>query len=108
MATTDPSSNKPDTGSNSFDIRYVAQLARLDLTDEEAERYGAQLSKVLAYAEKLASLDVSEIEPTAHAGAVFAHHVEDAARPGFSPDQALANAPQQNADQFVVPKVVES
>jgi aspartyl-tRNA(Asn)/glutamyl-tRNA(Gln) amidotransferase subunit C len=90
-----------------FDINYIASLARLRLTGEEEARYGPQLARVLAHVEKLGELDVEGIEPTAHAGAVFDIARADQPRPGFTAEEALANAPQRSGDQFVVPKVVE-
>ena len=54
-----------------LDIRYLANLARLELTDQEAETYGAQLSKIIHHVEQLSTIDVTGIEPTAHATPVF-------------------------------------
>ena len=90
-----------------LDIRYIANLARIDLTDEEAETYTPQLQKIIAHVEQLSALDVDGIEPTAHAAPVFDVLRADESRPGFTADQALANAPQRNGDQFQVTKVVE-
>jgi aspartyl-tRNA(Asn)/glutamyl-tRNA(Gln) amidotransferase subunit C len=90
-----------------FDVRYTAQLARLHLSEEEITRFQAQLSQVLAYVEKLESVDVSNVEPTAHANAVFNVFREDVPRDWFTPEQALANAPRSANQLFVVPKVIE-
>ena len=49
-----------------MNVRYVAHLARLDLSPEEEQKFGAQLGNVLGYIEKLNELDVSHVEPTAH------------------------------------------
>ena len=54
-----------------LDVRYVARLARLELSEEEITRFQAQLSDVLTYVEALRQVDVSGVEPTAHASAVF-------------------------------------
>ena len=54
-----------------LDIRYLANLARLELTDQEAETYSAQLSKIIHHVEQLSTIDVTGIEPTAHATPVF-------------------------------------
>ncbi|XHR30193.1 MAG: Asp-tRNA(Asn)/Glu-tRNA(Gln) amidotransferase subunit GatC [Chthoniobacteraceae bacterium] len=90
-----------------FDVRYTAGLARLHLSDEEIAKFQAQLSQVLEYVDKLNTVDVSSVEPTAHANPVFNVVREDAARDWFTPAEALANAPRQAAGLFAVPKVIE-
>ncbi len=90
-----------------LDVRYIAQLARLNLTAEETAKFQAQLSHVLTYVEKLGEVDVSSVEPTAHANAVVNVFRADAARPWFEPEQALANAPRAASNLFIVPKVIE-
>jgi aspartyl-tRNA(Asn)/glutamyl-tRNA(Gln) amidotransferase subunit C len=93
--------------SAAFDVRYTAQLARLHLNEAEIAKFQAQLSQVLAYVEKLEKVDVSGVEPTAHANAVFNVFREDAPRDWFSPQDALANAPRSANQLFIVPKVIE-
>jgi len=90
-----------------FDVRYTAQLARLNLSEEEIAKFQAQLSQVLGYVEKLNAVDVSSVEPTAHANAVFNVFRTDEPRAWFAPQQALANAPRQANQLFIVPKVIE-
>ena len=90
-----------------FDVRYTAQLARLHLSEEEIATFQAQLSQVLEYVEKLKGVDVSGVEPTAHAHAVHNVFRADESRPWFSQEEALANAPRAANGLFVVPKVVE-
>lgn len=90
-----------------LNVSYVARLARLDLSDAEIAQYQAQLADVLTYVEALRQVDVSGVEPTAHASAVFNVFREDEVVPGFTPAQALANAPRQANDLFIVTKVVE-
>ena len=90
-----------------FDVRYVATLARLKLTDEEARTFQNQLGDVLAFVEKLKKVDVTGVEPTAHTSDVFNVFREDEVRPGLSAAQALANAPRKANDLFVVTKVVD-
>ena len=90
-----------------LDVRYVARLARLELSEEEIARYQAQLSDVLTFVEALRQVDVSGVEPTAHASAVFNVFREDAVQPCFTPQEALANAPRQANDLFVVTKVLD-
>ncbi len=93
--------------SSAFDVRYTAQLARLQLSDEETAKFQAQLSQVLAYVEKLEKVDVSGVEPTAHANAVFNVFREDAPRDWFVPEDGLKNAPRAANQLFIVPKVIE-
>ena len=93
--------------SEAFDVRYTAKLARLELTEEEVTKFQAQLSQVLHYVEKLASVDVAHVEPMAHANPVVNVFRDDAAAPWFNATQALANAPRQAGQLFVVPKVIE-
>jgi aspartyl-tRNA(Asn)/glutamyl-tRNA(Gln) amidotransferase subunit C len=90
-----------------FDIEYVAKLARLALTGQEQEKFSRQLGDILHYVEKLKQVDVSGIEPMAHASPVFNVWQEDTAVPGLAVDAALRNAPARRDDQVVVPKVLE-
>ncbi len=90
-----------------LDIRYVADLARITLTDEEADTLGGQLEKIISYVKQLEALDVSGIEPTAHATPLFDIVREDTVKPSIGVDATLANAPQKTTDQFLVTKVVE-
>ena len=90
-----------------FDVRYVAGLAKVRLSGEECAKFQSQLSLVLDYVEKLKAVDVSQVEPTAHANPVFTTAREDAPRDGLTQKEALANAPRQGGGLFVVPKVIE-
>jgi len=90
-----------------FDVRYTAELARIALTDEEVAKFQSQLSLVLEHVEKLKTVDVSGVEPMAHAHQIFNVVREDAPHDYFTPAEALANAPRQAGNLFVVPKVLE-
>ena len=90
-----------------FDVKYVAHLARLALTPEEETKLGAQLGQILAYIEKLKELDVSQVEPMAHAVPLVNVTRPDEVRPGLSHEDALRNAPATANGLFVVPKIVE-
>ena len=92
---------------DSFDVKYVAHLARLGLTPAEEEKFGAQLSNILGYIEKLKQVDVSHIEPTAHAVPLVNVFRPDEPRPGLPRQEALRNAPAQANGLFIVPKIVE-
>lgn len=95
------------SSSNDLNIDHVAMLARLALTPEEKKQFAGQLGDILAYVEQLRELDVSGVEPSAHAFDVCNVWAEDEPRPGLPVEQALRNAPEQRDQMFVVPKVVE-
>ena len=90
-----------------LNIDHVAKLARLELTPEEKEKFSAQLGDVLTYIEQLKKVDVSHVEPTAHAFPVYNVWAEDIAQPGLPVDVALKNAPAQRKHMIVVPRVLE-
>lgn len=90
-----------------LDVRYVANLARIDLSDAEIAQFQSQLGRVLEYVEQLERVDVSNVEPTAHANAIYNVFRADEARPGLEKSAALANAPRQANGLFMVTKVVE-
>ncbi len=90
-----------------IDVKYVAHLARLHLTPEEEKKFGEQLSHVLGYVEKLRELDVSGVEPTAHAIPLVNVTRADAVRPSLPPEEVLRNAPATANGLFMVPKIVE-
>ncbi len=90
-----------------IDVKYVAHLARLSLTPQEEEKIGAQLGSVLGYIEKLKEVDVSGVEPTAHAFPLVNVMRPDEIRPSMPHEDALRNAPAQANGLFMVPKIVE-
>jgi aspartyl-tRNA(Asn)/glutamyl-tRNA(Gln) amidotransferase subunit C len=90
-----------------IDVKYVAHLARLALTPDEEKKLGAQLGGILGYIEKLKALDVTGIEPTAHAMPMTNVTRPDEVRPSLPHDDALSNAPAQANGLFMVPKIVE-
>ena len=90
-----------------LNVAYVARLARINLTEDEAKTFQKQLDDVLKYVEKLRQVDVTGIDAAAHALPVFNVFRDDAPRDWFTAEQALSNAPRQANGLFVVPKVVE-
>ena len=90
-----------------IDIKYVAHLARLHLTADEEKKLGAQLDGILGYIEKLKELDVTGVEPTAHAVPMVNVTRADEIRPSLPHEDALRNAPKQASGLFIVPKIVE-
>ena len=94
-------------GNSDLDVAYVARLARINLTEDEAEIFQRQLDDVLEYVEKLRQVDVTGVDAAAHGLPVFNVLRADAPRDWFTAKQALSNAPRQSNGLFVVPKVVE-
>jgi aspartyl-tRNA(Asn)/glutamyl-tRNA(Gln) amidotransferase subunit C len=90
-----------------IDVRYVAHLARLALTPEQEQKMAAQLRSVLGYIEKLKEVDVTGVEPTAHAFPLVNVTRPDEVRPSMSHEEAMRNAPAQANGLFIVPKIVE-
>ena len=90
-----------------INIHRVAELARLALTPEENALFAQQLRDVLRHINQLEKVDVTGVEPTAHAFPVYNVWAEDVAKPALSVEQALKNAPAQRQNMIVVPKVVE-
>jgi aspartyl-tRNA(Asn)/glutamyl-tRNA(Gln) amidotransferase subunit C len=95
------------SGQQDFDVKYVARLARLALTPEEEAKFQAQLGNILGYIAKLNELDVSNVEPTAHAVPLENVVRPDVARPSLPHEEAMRNAPSQANGLFLVPKIVE-
>jgi aspartyl-tRNA(Asn)/glutamyl-tRNA(Gln) amidotransferase subunit C len=92
---------------NPFDVKYVAHLARLALSPEEEMKLGGQLGNILAYIEKLKELDVSNVEPTAHAVPMVNVMRPDETQPSLPHEEAMRNAPAQANGLFMAPKIVE-
>ena len=90
-----------------FNIQYVANLARVALTHDEEQRFGQQLTNILGYIEKLKEVDVSQVEPTAHAFPLVNVMRPDVVTGSLPHDEAMRNAPAKAGGLFVVPKVVE-
>jgi aspartyl-tRNA(Asn)/glutamyl-tRNA(Gln) amidotransferase subunit C len=90
-----------------IDVKYVAHLARISLTPDEEKNLAKQLGGILGYIEKLNELDVTGVEPTAHAVPMVNVTRTDEVRPSLSHEDALRNAPRQANGLFVVPKIVE-
>lgn len=91
------------------DVEYVARLARLALSDEEKERYTAQLESILEYIEKLNAMDTTNVAPTTHVlplSNVWREDQVDANR-FDGPDRILKNAPDTEGPFFKVKKVIE-
>lgn len=93
--------------STDMNIEYVANLARLALTDSEKTKFAQQLGEILHYVEKLKGVDVTGVEPMAHASPVFNVWAADEPSAGLSVEKALQNAPSQRDNLIAIPKVME-
>ena len=89
------------------EVENVAKLARLEITQAEKETFAQQLSQILTHVEKLNQYDTSGVEPTATVLGQTNVFREDVVKPSLTVDQALANAPDRQADGFAVPKIIE-
>ena len=90
-----------------LNVRHVARLARLALTDEEITTFEGQLGRVLEHIEHLKKLDVTGVEPTAHTSVVFNVVREDVPGASLARTAALGIAPRAANNLVIVPKVVE-
>jgi aspartyl-tRNA(Asn)/glutamyl-tRNA(Gln) amidotransferase subunit C len=89
------------------DVRWVAHLARLQLTDDELATMTRQLSAIVAYVDQLAQVNTDGVEPLAHALEVRNVFRADERAPSLPVADALANAPQRRGDFYAVPAVLE-
>lgn len=90
-----------------IDVAYVAQLARLRLSDEELPVFQAQLDSILDYVAELNEVDVEGIEPMVHAGERSNVVRPDTVKPSLDHDDVMGNAPKVSHGQFAVPQIVE-
>ena len=90
-----------------IDVAYVAELARLELTDEEKAVFQPQLENIVKDVEKISQVDVSGVEPMMHGRKLVNAMREDVVKPSMDREEALANAPARTGDEFLLPKIVE-
>lgn len=89
------------------DVAHVARLARLDVTDEELDRYTGQLAAVLEHAEDVEALDLAGVPPTAHPLPLVNVLRDDEVRPSLDRDEVLAAAPDAEDGRFRVPSILD-
>jgi aspartyl-tRNA(Asn)/glutamyl-tRNA(Gln) amidotransferase subunit C len=89
------------------EVEHVSRLARLALSGEELDSLTGEMDAILDYVEQLNSLDTDGIVPTAHAVPMENAFRNDEVRPGFTPEQALSNAPDSAENAFRVRRVIE-
>ncbi|ALS29600.1 glutamyl-tRNA amidotransferase [Paenibacillus sp. 32O-W] len=89
------------------DVEHVADLARLELSDQEKELFTEQLNAILKYAEKLGELDTDDVEPTSHVLPLADVMRDDEVRESLPLEAVMRNAPDEEDGQFKVPAVLE-
>ena len=90
-----------------IDVSYVAELARLELTEEEKATFQPQLESIVEYVDKISSVDVEGVLPMMHGSELVNVFREDVVGESLSAETALANAPARTGDEFLLPKIVE-
>jgi aspartyl-tRNA(Asn)/glutamyl-tRNA(Gln) amidotransferase subunit C len=88
-------------------VKYVANLARLAITEEEANKFTKQLDNIISFAEQLNELDTENVEPTAHVLEIKNVMREDKAQQGLPREEVLKNAPEHQDGQIKVPGIME-
>ena len=88
-------------------VRKVAKLARLELTDAEIAEFTGQLSAILEYVEKMNELDTGNVEPLAHCLPISNVFPKDCVKESLGTEKALVNAPQRDGEFFKVPKILD-
>ena len=89
------------------DVQYIANLARLQVTEEEAKSYAKDMSSILEYMKLLSEVDTSDVKPLEHVIDLDSRFRNDKAEEPLSHEDALKNAPDADSDYFRVPKVIE-
>jgi len=93
---------------NLDDVKAVARLARLELSDADLGLMTKQLSAILEYVDQLSKLDTENVEPMAHPLPIQNVFRPDEPRPSLPVDEALRNAPNRAGDYFAVPAVLDA
>lgn len=88
-------------------VEHVANLARLNLTEEEKEQMIADMGVIIEFADKINSVNIDDADPTAHVLPINNVFREDIVNPSFSRDELLSNAPNKENGCYSVPKIVE-
>lgn len=89
------------------EVKYVAQLARIEFSDEELEKFRTQLDAIIGYIEKMNELDTENVKPTSHVVDVNNVLREDEVGNSLPREEVLKNAPCSENGFFKVPKIIE-
>jgi aspartyl-tRNA(Asn)/glutamyl-tRNA(Gln) amidotransferase subunit C len=96
----------PDQKITLDQVRHVAKLSRLALDEPRLEKFSAQLGSILEYVAKISEVDVTGVEPMAHALPIHNVFREDVVEPSLPVEKVLENAPESDGPFFKVPKVI--
>ncbi|MGE7602842.1 Asp-tRNA(Asn)/Glu-tRNA(Gln) amidotransferase subunit GatC [Peribacillus sp. NPDC097675] len=88
-------------------VKHVAHLARLAITEEEAEKFQQQLDQMISFAEQLNELDTDEVKPTSHVLDMKNVMREDVSKPGLPVEEVVKNAPDSKDGYIRVPSIME-
>jgi aspartyl-tRNA(Asn)/glutamyl-tRNA(Gln) amidotransferase subunit C len=94
-------------GAAKIDVKYVSELARLELTEEEMAVFQPQLENIVKYVEKISAVDVDGVEPMINGNTIVNRFREDVVAESLPSEDALNNAPKRVGDEFLLPKIVE-
>lgn len=94
-------------GFDPAEVRRIAHLARLELSDADLTRYASQIDAILHHIEKLKAVNIEGVEPFLQPGELSTVTRADEVRPSLPPEEALKNAPARLGTYFVVPKVLD-
>jgi aspartyl-tRNA(Asn)/glutamyl-tRNA(Gln) amidotransferase subunit C len=89
------------------EVKHIAGLSRLSLSEEDMETFGIQLNKIIEYVEQLNRLDTADVEPTSHAIPLKNVMRDDVPRASLTKEEALKNAPDSTEKFYRVPKIIE-
>ena len=89
-------------------VKYTANLARIELSDEELEHFTGQLDRILAYVDKLNTLNVTDLKPTSHVLNMKNVYREDIVKKSLPASEAIKNAQSKENNLFKVPKIIET
>ena len=89
-------------------VKYTANLARIELSDKELDHFTGQLDRILAYVDKLNTLDTANLEPTSRPLEMKNVYREDLVKKSLSASEAMKNAPDKENNLFKVPKIIDT
>ena len=89
-------------------VKYTADLARIELSDRELDHFTGQLDRILAYMEKLNTLNVASLEPTSHVLEMKNVYREDVVKASLAASEAIKNSPAKENSLFKVPKIIDT
>jgi len=92
---------------NKDTVKYTANLARIELSNEELDHFTGQLDRILAYVDKLSTLNVTSLKPTSHVLKMKNVYREDAVKASLLVSEAIKNAPLLENNLFKVPKIID-